>query len=141
MFASCQRVAVVAWPRVGPGLCLLERLECVLFLAWLQVWLFAEIQAQCEKHLENHTRAQQSFRLKEIHSQSREWVALVRGVQLQTLPTVLRRTTRSLRSHAPLHAAALRRATRIVATLRNTRPAPPGRMRLPLHLPRSADAD
>jgi len=44
MSASWQVVAIVAWLRVGPGLCLLERLEFGLFLAWLRVWLFAEIQ-------------------------------------------------------------------------------------------------
>ena len=64
-------VVVAASPRAEPGLWLLERLEFGLFLAWLRVWLFAEIQAQWNQHLENQTRARSLLLLLEVESQRR----------------------------------------------------------------------
>ena len=61
----------MAWPRAEPGLWILEQLEFGLFLAWLRVWLFAEIQAQQNQYLEYQTRAQLLLLLLALGSQQR----------------------------------------------------------------------
>ena len=67
MFASRQQVlapvvAVAVWPSPVPALWLSVRVEFGYFLAWLQVWLFAEKQAGREWDVEIQIQHRYSLR-------------------------------------------------------------------------------